>query len=198
MKMIKEINSERILLALIAASWPPGLIVYAASFLVYQVGDRAGTALPYFIYGFAIFLTVTFFGSIALYFLKDWSATKRSEDRPAEINAEFDNHNTELQAHRDLFKSLYQYVGSYPVWKVQQEFRELVLELNPGIDHCNFHFHNLDAYFTKLVNEMDKLRQYHDSHYSLGHGWGDALPQARGDHLLPKIVAKHTQFIKRD
>lgn len=103
---------------------------------------------------------------------------------------------SELQAHRDLFKSIYQYTGSYPVWKVQQEFRELVLELNPGIDHCHFHFHNLDAYLSKLVDEVDKLRKFHDSHYSLGHGWDNLLPQARGDHLLPKIIAKHNEFKK--
>jgi len=102
----------------------------------------------------------------------------------------------ELEAHRNLFKSVYHYTGSYPVWKVQQEFRELVESLKPDSVHCLWHFHNLDRYLSKLVDETDKLRQYHDETYTHGHGWGEMLSGARGDHLLDAINQKHPNLQK--
>jgi hypothetical protein len=104
----------------------------------------------------------------------------------------------ELEAHREFYKSVYHYVGNYPVWKVQQEFRELIGSLNPDSEFCLWHFHNLDAYLGKVVNETDKLRKYYDSSYSHGHGWGEHLPNARGDHLLEGISKKHPKFQKHN
>lgn len=105
------------------------------------------------------------------------------------------NSRAELEAHRELFKSLYSYVGSYPAWKVQQEFRELILSLNPPAEHCAYHFHNIDAYLGKLVDEINKVRKFHDESISKGYGWdNEILKQARGDFLLPEIAKKHTDF----
>lgn len=107
------------------------------------------------------------------------------------------NASVELEAHRRYFRSIYSYIGSYPAWKAQQEFRELILSLNPPAKHCKYHFHNIDAYFGKVVDETNKLRHFHDHQISNGHGWEDGLlRQARGDLLLPEIIEKHTDFIK--
>lgn len=109
------------------------------------------------------------------------------------------NSRAELEAHRELFKSLYSYVGSYPAWKVQQEFRELILSLNPPTGHCAYHFHNLDDYLGKLVDGINKVRRFHEESISNGYGWDeDILKQARGDFLLPQIAQRHTDFLKKN
>jgi hypothetical protein len=72
----------------------------------------------------------------------------------------------ELEELREFYKSVSHYIGSYLVWKVLQEYRELILSLSPGNDHCLYHFHNVDG--------INLLRKY-ESHLG-DHGWGDELP----------------------
>lgn len=100
----------------------------------------------------------------------------------------------ELEDLRALYKSLYQYKGSYPAWKALQEYRQLILSLNPGNDDCLYHFHCVDSYLNKVVDEINKLRKYNENYR--GHHWDeDTLPQAKGDHLLGQIAEHHPKFI---
>ena len=105
------------------------------------------------------------------------------------------NSRAELEAHRELFKSLYSYVGSYPVWKVQQEFRELILALEPNTDNpgYEYHFHNIDNYLSKIITLMAELKEIRPSGDPF---WDDeqTLSSAKGDYLLPQIRNKHPAF----
>lgn len=104
----------------------------------------------------------------------------------------------ELEDYRRFFNSLYNYKGSYPAWKALQEYRELILALNPSEHHCAYHFHNVDSYLERVVDGLNLLRKYHGEHRH-GHGWSeDHLPGAKGDHLLERIKAKHPAFIDYD
>lgn len=108
------------------------------------------------------------------------------------LDAERNVDELELEELREFYKSVSHYIGSYPVWKVLQEYRELILSLSPGNDHCLYHFHNVDAYLSKLVNKVNLIRKQQGQ---LGdHGW-DELPQAKGDYLLDEIALRHPTFI---
>lgn len=118
-----------------------------------------------------------------------------SIDKPVSVTMEVQE-KEELAQYREAFKNLYHYIGSYPSWKAIQEYRELVLSLKPGTEYCDYHFHNVDAYLNKVVNELDNLRKYHADQYSKGYGWdSDTLPQAKGDYLLELIAARHPSFM---
>lgn len=105
------------------------------------------------------------------------------------------NSQSELEAHRELFKSVYSYVGSYPVWKVQQEFRELILALEPNTDNpgYEYHFHNIDNYLSKIITLMADLKEIRPDGNPF---WEDEqmLSRAKGDYLLEQIRNKHPAF----
>jgi hypothetical protein len=101
---------------------------------------------------------------------------------------------SELEDLRAMYKALYHYIGTYPAWKVLQEYRELILSLSSGSDDCLYHFHNVDSYLNNLVDQINKLRKYNGD--CNGHYWDDEhLPQAKGDYLLNQITARHPKFI---
>lgn len=110
-------------------------------------------------------------------------------------NPELETIKTELQAYKDFYKAVYEYVGSYPNWKVQQEFRQLIATLGPSEDSSHFHFHNLDAYLEKLVNETNKIRKNYYGE-APDHNWEKYLSEARGDQYLEQIRLKHPDFKK--
>lgn len=153
--------------------------------------------------GFAILLTTTIVGiatglGLAQLFSATFNLFRGSHQPTSSIDKELDLTvlKKELDAHRQFYKSIYHYHGSYPVWKVQQEFREIIESLKPDSEQCLWHFHNLDTYLSKLVDGVDSLRDYYDPEYSSGHGWGDQLKFAKGDHLLDSIQLKHPNLQK--
>ena len=100
-----------------------------------------------------------------------------------------------LKDYKVFFDSAYIYMGSYPLWKVQQEFRELILALEPNTDNPSYeyHFHNIDNYLSKIITVMASLKQIRPDGHPF---WDDEqeLSGARGDYLLELIKNKHPAF----
>lgn len=94
-----------------------------------------------------------------------------------------------LQNYRSFFNSAYQYAGSYPIWKVQQEFRALVLAMKSDKLGYEYHFQNIDDYLSKLIAEVAKRPELHPWHND---AWEtkESLAEAKGDDLLELIQQK--------
>lgn len=124
-------------------------------------------------------------------FLKNLLNTAKNNNQDIEL----ETIKTELDAYRDFYKAVYEYVGTYPNWKVQQEFRQLIATLGTSDNHNSWHFHNLDAYLGKLVDETNKIRKiyYAEDPNPLSEEY---LSEARGDEYLEVIKSKHPTFKK--
>lgn len=100
-----------------------------------------------------------------------------------------------IRDYKVFFDSVYTYMGSYPLWKVQQEFRQLILALEPNTDNPSYeyHFHNIDNYLTKIIAVMASLNQIRPVGDPF---WDDMkeLSSVKGDDLLDKIKNKHPVF----
>jgi hypothetical protein len=105
----------------------------------------------------------------------------------------------ELALLREFYKNVYWYIGSYPNWKVQQEYRQLLTTLEPNSnitagDQAPYHLHNIDAYLTKLVNESNKLAdifpELPGSHNQID------LDNRRGNPYLDQIIERHSTAVK--
>lgn len=99
-----------------------------------------------------------------------------------------------LTFYKTFVDSIYFYAGSYPAWKAQQEFRQLMAGTGQPLmappaskEQDSSWAGTLDAYLGRVVDGFAELRhhvrrfQYHDP-LSF---WGeDRLPIARGDQYL--------------
>jgi hypothetical protein len=87
----------------------------------------------------------------------------------------------ELQKHKEFFESVYMYCGSYPNWKAQQEYRQIIQERRG--DHFFQPTEPLDQFLGNLVDATQKLIQSSESIDLNGanpYFWNDGLSQARG------------------
>ena len=87
----------------------------------------------------------------------------------------------ELVKHKEFFESAYMYCGSYPNWKAQQEYRQIIQERRG--EKFFQPTEPLDQYLGNLVDATKKLMQTSNSidfietnHYF----WNEGLSQARG------------------
>lgn len=78
---------------------------------------------------------------------------KRSEID--QLRVQLDQSNRRLGHYIDYAASVYQYSGTYPNWKAQQEFRQMLHE-RPSV-HCLQDPSPLNDYLAKLVDETKKL-----------------------------------------
>ena len=91
---------------------------------------------------------------------------------------------------KEFFEIAYQYCGSYPNWKAQQEYREIIQERSG--EQFFQPTEPLDQFLGKLVDATKKLLQTSDSINLVGtdsYFWNEGLSQARGDDI--KIDWKH-------
>lgn len=110
-----------------------------------------------------------------------------------ELKAERDKLQAEHDLYMDFAKSIYTYAGSYPVWKAQSEYRQMLEE----IGHPLFDEHSvppqraelLDIYLGRVVDSFAQLIGNTPQAKIWGRNkfWGkDQLPEARGDYFLKK------------
>lgn len=87
---------------------------------------------------------------------------------------------------QEYAKETMQYIGSYPSWKVIQEYRQLLIAMKKGDGGYEYHLHNIDHYLNKIVAAAEKL----DSVYGGGFdyvGHRANLCDAKGDYMIPEI-----------
>lgn len=98
----------------------------------------------------------------------------------------------EVEDLRQFYLRIYTYLGNYPNWKVQQEYRHLLTTLVSS-QTCEFptpyHLHNIDHYLSRLVDETNAIAHYFPE---LGKALSDEdLAEARGDYYLSDIQKNH-------
>lgn len=102
-----------------------------------------------------------------------------------------------IQNYQFFYNTVHSYIGNYPLWKVQQEFRQLVLSLEPNkaFTDNEYHFHNIDNYLSKIIQVMADLKSIRARPDDFSH-WDtkEMLSEAKGDYLLQEIKRKHPGF----
>ena len=109
------------------------------------------------------------------------------------LKTEFEKTKLECDEYIIFVNSVCNYVGSYPVWKAQQEYRELMYELgNPILSEIKgfpTHSQNVDIYLGKVVDSCVDLFKKVDFECGSSHWWEkEFLSTARGDNYLDKIT----------
>ncbi len=156
------------------------LIAYVALLSLYKV-------IP-LLFGIALTLCVMAVFGAFLDALKSRWTNQKDEGQP-------NTNNSQLNNYRQFFNSVYHYEGSYPVWKVQQEFRGLILSMKTDLPGYEYHFHNIDNYLSRVIDEVAKRKELHPAH---NFAWDstEELAAAKGDEILEQIRLKHTSFKK--
>lgn len=98
-----------------------------------------------------------------------------------------------VESYEEFAEQCYWYVGSYPAWKAQSEFRELLTELGcPADPKSESRAASVDFYLGKVVDACAELREKAPS-VKFGDDaelWSNKqLPEARGDNWLAKSVS---------
>ncbi|WP_286984112.1 hypothetical protein [Haliea sp.] len=98
-----------------------------------------------------------------------------------------------LENYEQFAEQCYWYIGSYPAWKAQSEFRELLAELGCPVDlKSKSRAASVDFYLGKVVDACAELREKVPS-VKFGDDaelWSNRrLPEARGDNWLAKSVS---------
>lgn len=85
---------------------------------------------------------------------------KTIEQKVEALEAEKQN----LEHYRDFAESVYIYTGSYPAWKAQSEYREMMAEqgkpvsgIYPGEGERITHAESVDNYLGKIVDSYSEL-----------------------------------------
>ncbi|QEY16009.1 hypothetical protein D0C16_08475 [Cellvibrio sp. KY-GH-1] len=124
--------------------------------------------------------------------LLDTQKFRSAEQRLGDIDDQSKQQTNELEALRQFYLRIYTYLGNYPNWKVQQEYRHLLTTLVSS-QTCEFstpyHLHNIDHYLSRLVDETNAIAHYFPE---LGKALTDEdLAEARGDYYLSDIQNNH-------
>lgn len=95
----------------------------------------------------------------------------------------------ELEAHKKFIESVYIYVGNYPAWKAQQEYREYLNEMGLPLDKNYSKLYpqkkeSVDIYLGRIVDAFVTLNA--DGYFKCGSdaAWNELLSHARGDNFL--------------
>jgi len=110
----------------------------------------------------------------------------------SEHESEILQHQSELSAYKEFTKSAYQYIGSYPAWKAQQEYRESMMNLgfpiSAEINEYPTNEQNIDIYLGKIVDSFVILFSKVENQFGYNDLWEkEVLTMARGvDYLLDK------------
>jgi hypothetical protein len=113
-------------------------------------------------------------------------------------------HQDGCDEYKEAIESLYFYVGSYPAWKAQQEYRELMFNMGLPVKHTSSptHVENIDQYLGKVVNVINHL--VHKNMIKCGdvdNFWKEGLSEARGDEYLvnqqPQPSSKGNLYVLR-
>jgi len=105
---------------------------------------------------------------------------------------------SELNDYKVFATSLYNYYGSYPAWKAQQEYRELlsnkgialtrrVLQSPDKLKSCT-HEEYIDIYLGRIVDAFTKMVRMYPTHFKGDHHYWyeEKLSSARGNDYLKK------------
>ncbi|WP_286824061.1 hypothetical protein [Idiomarina sp. UBA1919] len=99
-----------------------------------------------------------------------------------------------LEHYEQFAEQCYWYIGTYPAWKAQSEFRELLVELGCPLDPKNgSRAADVDFYLGKVVDACADIRtKAHRANFDdeAEHWLGTQLSEARGDNWLVKPVTK--------
>ena len=115
--------------------------------------------------------------------------TRAEYDQQQSQIAFLTNENSQLSDYKEFAKSIYYYAGSYPVWKAQSEYREMMMHemkhpLSGKYSDCPKKAELLDIYLGRVVDSFAKLIAKSDDFSVKNSFWSDErLPEARGDDL---------------
>ena len=159
-------------------------------------------------YLFSQVLIITFLSQLLLVFALG-KVNTRADKYLINNESEFIRLKEQVEVYKRLANESYVYAGNYPVWKAQQEFRQLMNEnnitLTDGYLRQPFTHptkaEQIDFYLSRIVNafsiEINKGTQI--DFVSNDMFWSSSeLSEARGDNLLNKIVNQKSKIKKEN
>jgi len=102
-----------------------------------------------------------------------------------------------LNAYKAYYERTSVYHGSYPSWKVLQEFRELINAYQADMTEVQkYHFAALDGYLNRLYEEAEKVKKEIRGHGDPRLETEDLTKSATGENFLEEIISRQSDLKK--